>query len=254
MINTAHNVLLLDFLDGFLDQRVVADLGEPDELPGSLRPEVPLDDAEDELDGVVVGGVRDVVDEPELPLPHCCLGSFRCMSTEVVHEQADLLVAVGQPQTVYVFDELVHVDGELEDLEVLDSFFSGDAAQQGEGRLLEPGHVHGHVLAGQSPFCVAARLSCKTGLVDVDDTEAIVLRPGQLPLHVDEPLSMLLVILLLGRLHPSQLLLLDAVERVHLPQQRRVHLGGGKLLDEVLASIGEGERRLVLQGLPACEP
>ena len=123
---------------------------------------------------------------------------------------------------------------------MLYSFFSRYAAEQGEGRLLEHGHVHGHILVGQAPFGVGARLPREACFVDIDDTKAISPCISQLPLHLVEPIPLFLGILILGRLDPSQLLSLDSMERVYLPQLRGIYLGVGKLLDEMLASIVEG--------------
>ena len=76
MINTVYNIFLLQFLDGFLDQCLVAVLDQPHELLSPERPEVPLELAEHVLDRIVLGAVRHVVDKPEPVLSHGCLRSI----------------------------------------------------------------------------------------------------------------------------------------------------------------------------------
>ena len=101
---------------------------------------------------------------------------------------------------------------------MFDAFFFGHAAQQGEGRLLEHRHVHRHVFVRQASFGVGAGLARETGLVDVDDSVALILGLGELPLHCRQLLPLLLGVLLLWCLEPPILLLLDAVDRVDLPE------------------------------------
>ena len=70
------------------------------------------------------------------------------MRREIVHEEGDLLVRVGRPQTCYVFLELLHIHRLLEDLEVLHTLLLRDATEKGEGGLVEHLLVYGHVLSG----------------------------------------------------------------------------------------------------------
>ena len=53
MVHTSNDVFLLQHLCRLLDQRFVVVMYEPHQLPGPQGPEVPLQLAEDELDGIV---------------------------------------------------------------------------------------------------------------------------------------------------------------------------------------------------------
>ena len=130
---------------------------------------------------------------------------------------------------------------------MLRALLFGDSTEQGQGRLVEHLLVHRHVLLGQAPLRVVACLSREACLVQVDDTVSVISSSGQLPLHVDQPLLILLRILLLGRLDPPQLLLLDAVDCIHLLQQRGIHLGLWVFSHEVPAPVDQGQPGLLSQ-------
>ena len=53
MVHTSNDVFLPQHLRRLLDQGFVVVMDEPHQLPGSQGPEVPLQLAEDELDGIV---------------------------------------------------------------------------------------------------------------------------------------------------------------------------------------------------------
>ena len=53
MVHTSNDVFLLQHLCRLLDQCFVVVMYEPHQLPGPEGPEVPLQLAEDELDGIV---------------------------------------------------------------------------------------------------------------------------------------------------------------------------------------------------------
>ena len=53
MVHTSNDVFLFQHLCRLLDQRFVVVVYEAHQLPGSQGPEVPLQLAEDELDGIV---------------------------------------------------------------------------------------------------------------------------------------------------------------------------------------------------------
>ena len=59
-------------------------------------------------------------------LSHSSFGGFVIVGAEVVHEQGNLGLRVGSSEVGQVLQELGRVDGELEDLAVLDAILLGD--------------------------------------------------------------------------------------------------------------------------------
>ena len=88
MLNIIPNILLSYISNCLLDQRLVAVLDEPGQLLSPQIPELRLDLAEDELNGVVLGGVGQIEDVPDSELAHMSLCSVRRVHGEVAHEEA----------------------------------------------------------------------------------------------------------------------------------------------------------------------
>ena len=130
MLNIIPNILLSYISNCLLDQRLVAVLDEPGQLLSPQIPELRLDLAEDELNGVVLGGVGQIEDVPDSELAHMSLCSVRRVHGEVVHEEAELLAWVGLRQVCQVLLELLRVDGVLVDVEQLVAFLLADSMQE----------------------------------------------------------------------------------------------------------------------------
>lgn len=120
----------------------MAVLDEADQLLRPERLEVPLQLAEHQLDGVIpihkevkkgmeylLWCVLHVVDPAEAEPLHLLRHLLRLVDSEVVHEQADLVVGVGSSQLAQVVHHLVAVHGLLEDLAVFKALLLGDAGQ-----------------------------------------------------------------------------------------------------------------------------
>ena len=80
-------------------------LSQPHQLLGPQLPERVLQFTEGKLDGIVLGTVRDVEDPTEAELPHILLSFVRRVDAEIVHEDANLFVAVVLAQLLQVFLE-----------------------------------------------------------------------------------------------------------------------------------------------------
>ena len=176
------------------------------------------------------------------------------MDPQIVHEQGDLLSLILGSHALAVLLELLDVDGLLEDLVVLQSSLLRNAAQQCQSWLLQLICVHSHVAILVRPFAVRTCLASEHGLIDVDDAEAVVPCGCQLSLHRGHLLHKDMRVFFFGLLDPSDLLLLDAVHFVHLAEQSRVHLRRRELVLELLASVMERERGLLLQRIGADDP
>ena len=118
MVNTLLDISLLHALDGLSNQVLVAGIRQSRELLGPQRLEFLLDLAEDHLDRVVIWGVGDVVDEAVAEPPHLFLRFLGSVGREVVHEQADLVVAILGSHILTIFLEFVDVHRFLKDLVV----------------------------------------------------------------------------------------------------------------------------------------
>ena len=88
----------------------MAVLNETGQLLGSQCLELLLDLAEDELDGIVVWCVCQIVDIPDAELSHKFLGLLGCMDRQIIHEEADLLARIQTGQLFKVIFELPKVD------------------------------------------------------------------------------------------------------------------------------------------------
>ena len=98
MINTGNNVFLFDLAHCLFHHGLVAVLDEADELLGPQRLEVALHHAEHQLNRVVLGRVGDVEDPSEAEALHLFLRFFTGMYAQVIHKEANLVVAIGFAQ------------------------------------------------------------------------------------------------------------------------------------------------------------
>ena len=232
----------------------MAILYEPHQLPRSQRLEVPLHLAEHELDWVEAGLVRQVVDPLEAQVLHRLFGLLRFMAAQVVHEKADLVRAVDRPESSDILNELLHVHGEVKDLIILLSFLFRDAAQQCQSRFVQLLEIDGHILLGATPLSFLESLSGEHGLVNVDDPISTIFCLSEQPLHRGQRLLRFLLVGLLRGLVPPELLLLDLVEGVDVPEQSRIHLGLRKLSPEVPAPVHDREGGLSPESVRGGEP
>ena len=105
MVNTIHYILFLRLRDGAMDQRLVAGLQLTGEFSRPQRAEAPLVEAEDRFYRVPIRAVHHVEDPTEAELPHVLLSFVRRVDAEIVHEDANLVVAVVLAQLLQVFLE-----------------------------------------------------------------------------------------------------------------------------------------------------
>ena len=192
MIHTFHYICFLELATSFVNQRFVAILNQAHQFLCSERFEVGLQLAEHEFDRVVPGvnkrinrwnldllwRICHIVDVAELEPLHLCLRSLGPVDAQSVHEQDDLVVAVGSSQLLHVLEKLVGINGFRKDLTVLQTLLLGNSSQERQSRFVQLGHVHSHVLLRQGPLGLWHRLPGKHRLVDVDDSIAIILSPG----------------------------------------------------------------------------
>ena len=110
MINAVHYVSFFERLEGPIDDTFVGAVeGASDDL-ASQAAEPMLHSGEAKLDGVVIRGIRDVVDPAEAQLPHRLLTVRYTMDGKLVHEKADLGVTILCSQPGQILLELGHVD------------------------------------------------------------------------------------------------------------------------------------------------
>ncbi|MEC7294182.1 MAG: hypothetical protein VXU46_04755 [Planctomycetota bacterium] len=150
MADAVDDLLLLDRLEGLVHQAMVIILEEARQLLRPQRLEVPLEDAEVQLDGVVLASVRHIVDELEAQRLHVCLRLFSSVAGQVVQEQADLIILILLAELRQILLKLLDVDRLGEDHIMLLTFFLRYAAKNSQCRLVQLGHVHGHIVFGQA--------------------------------------------------------------------------------------------------------
>ena len=94
----------------------MAVLNETGQLLGSQCLELLLDLAEDELDGIVVWRVCQIVDILDAELSHKFLGLLGCMDRKIIHEETNLHALIQNGQLFEVLLEFLKVDGILIDV------------------------------------------------------------------------------------------------------------------------------------------
>ena len=254
MPHARNNVLLFHALHSLGDHRLVAVLDEAHQLPRSQGLEVLLHLAEHVFDRIVLRAVGQIIDPLEAQVLHRLFGLLRFMAAQVVHEKADLVRAVDRPESSDILNELLHVHGEVKDLIILLSFLFRDAAQQCQSRFVQLLEIDGHILLGATPLSFLESLSGEHGLVNVDDPISTIFCLSEQPLHRGQRLLRFLLVGLLRGLVPPELLLLDLVEGVDVPEQSRIHLGLRKLSPEVPAPVHDREKRLSPESVRGGEP
>ena len=110
MIYAVHYVSFFERLEGPIDDTFVGAVEVASDVLASQAAEPVQDPGEAKLDGVVVRGIRDVVDPAEAQLPHRLLAVRCTMDGKLVHEKADLGVTILCSQPLQVLLELGHVD------------------------------------------------------------------------------------------------------------------------------------------------
>lgn len=181
-----------------------------------LRPQGPkllLHLAEAELNTIVLRSIGNVKDVAEAQFRQRLLALLGGVRGEVVHEDADLVLAVSRAQLLQVLLELRDVD------RVLDTTLLGHACQQGERRLVQRLTVDGHILLRETVLRLRDGAASKACFIQKDDSVAVSSRSSQRLLHLRQFLLDLLQALHLGRLGPDNTPLRDAVELVDLSEQ-----------------------------------
>ena len=225
MLYTVNYLLFPHSLHGLRDQRLVAILREARQLSRTQLLELTLQLGKGELDRVPFGTVAHIVHPPEAELSHLCLALVRDVAAELIHEEADLVVAAVLAQPLEPLLELLDVHRLLEDPEVLLAFLFRDGRQQSQGRLIQLSIVDQDILLRQSPLQVRHRLPRKHRFVQVHDPESIVLGHRELAFHASEIMPPRLFCSVLIDFVPAVSLLLDPVPPVYFSIQGGIHVG-----------------------------
>ena len=183
MIHILHTVLFRDALGRFDDKRMEVILALAEELLKAQCLELLLDLRKAQFDRVELGRVGDVEDVADPEALHLSERLLRSVGGQVVHEEAELVVAVLFFQLLQVSLELRHVDGLLEDFEVLLASLLRDGGEQTERRLLQRVDVDTEVLFQPGPLFSAQSRSREHALVKIEDAPAVVVGDRQLSLH-----------------------------------------------------------------------
>ena len=107
------------------------------------------------------------------------------------------------------------------------------------------GLIYAHILLRPRPLDLSDGLAGHHSLINIVHQVAVVLRPGQQPLHRDEQLTVFDGVMVGRLLGPLESFLLDAVFTIYQSQQRRVHVRCWVLSPEVLTPIGQAHADLL---------
>ena len=118
MVHTIHFIFLPHAFNGLSDHGLVTIMDDAYELACLQCPELLLHLAEYQLDWVVFWTVWHVEDAAESESRCLCQRLLAPVGREVVHEQADLVVAILGSHILTIFLELFDVHGLLKELVV----------------------------------------------------------------------------------------------------------------------------------------
>ena len=223
MLNTVYDVLLFEGSDGSVDDGLEAALQDACHHLGSQAPELLLHLAEAKLYWIPIWAVSHAIDRAEFQILHRLLALFRAVRGQIVHEDADLVIAVLGPQPSKVLLELRDVHGFRELHVQLLALLARDARQHSRGGRVDPALVYRYVLMGQAVLLLRDRRPRDHCFIDIDDSVAITLGPLQLPDHLGFVADVVILVLLPSALFPFNAAPLDLVHPVHPTQESVVH-------------------------------